>query len=224
VTVSNLPVDGTAVHARLYYRIAGRWSTSDFSYTAATLQPELVDPVPSTVFAGSDVTFTWDDGGAPVTSWRLYLGTAAGYSNLHYSGILGGGVLSRNVTGLPTDAGTIYARLWYKLNGRWKTRDYQYTAADLTPELLLPAPGTVLPGSSATFQWTSNGVPVTDWKLYVGTGVGAYNVYYSGSLGTQTSVTVSTLPTAGQTLYVRLWAKVLNRWQTYDYQFTAASP
>ena len=224
VTVSNLPVDGTPVHARLWYRIAGKWSTADFSYTAATLQPELVDPVPGTVLAGSDITFTWDDGGADVTSWRLYLGTAAGYYNLHYSGILGAGVLSRTVTGLPTDARTIYARLWYKLNGRWKTRDYQYTAAYFTPELLLPAPGTVLPGSSATFQWTSNGASVTDWKLYVGTGVGAYNVYYSGSLGIQTSVTVSTLPTAGQTLYVRLWAKVLNRWKTYDYQFTAASP
>jgi K+-transporting ATPase c subunit len=224
VTVSNLPIDGSTIYARLWYRIGTLWKTLDYSYTAATLQPELTTPVPGSLLSGSSVTFAWDDDGAPVTNWRLYLGNSPGQYNLFNSGYLAAGVLSVDVSNLPTDARTIHARLWYRVNGTWKTRDYQYTAADLVPELLSPTPGSVLPGTSATFEWTSNGAPVTDWKLYLGTTAAGYDILNSGSLGAQTSITVNNLPTTGQTIYARLWAKVLNVWKVYDYQYTAASP
>ncbi len=37
------------------------------------------------------------------------------------------------------------------------------------PEILSPTPGGVLPGASATWIWTDNGNPVTEWWLTVGT-------------------------------------------------------
>jgi len=48
---------------------------------------------------------------------------------LFYSGYLVRGVLSADVSGLPTDEPAIYVRLRYLANGAWKSLDYQYTAA-----------------------------------------------------------------------------------------------
>jgi len=39
------------------------------------------------------------------------------------------GVLSADVSGLPTDGRAIYVRLRYLANGAWESLDYQYTAA-----------------------------------------------------------------------------------------------
>jgi hypothetical protein len=36
-TVNGLPTDGSTVHVRLWYRIGGSWSKTDFTYTASTL-------------------------------------------------------------------------------------------------------------------------------------------------------------------------------------------
>ncbi|MFC3645065.1 reprolysin-like metallopeptidase [Aquibium oceanicum] len=94
--------------------------------------------------------------------------------------------------------------------------------ADKTPAkavMTSPAPGSTL-GSSATFQWTT-GTGVTHYWLYVGsTGVGSYNVY-QGSQGTNTSRTVSTLPSSG-TIYVRLHSLIGGAWQFNDYTYKAS--
>ena len=97
--------------------------------------PELVVPTPGTVLPGADVTFGWTSNGAPVTRWILDVGTSTGLSNLYYSGSLLSGVVSRTVTGLPTDGSTIYVRLRYLLSGAWRSQIFEYTAA--TSPLLL---------------------------------------------------------------------------------------
>jgi hypothetical protein len=150
------------------------------------------------------------------------VGTALGSSNVHYSGYLSPDVVSRDVTGVPTDNRTIYVRLRYLANGVWNTLDYQYTAANLVPELVSPVPGTELPGADVTFTWTSNGAPAARWMLYVGTSPGSTNIHYSGSLnGDVLSANVTGIPTDGRTIYARLW--YLNgTWKYIDYQFIAA--
>ena len=66
-----------------------------------------------------------------------------------------------------------YVRLWSLISGNWYFRDYVYWAAsgssDAFPaEMALPGLGATLPGSVATFQWTT-GIGVTQYILYVGT-------------------------------------------------------
>jgi hypothetical protein len=69
-------------------------------------------------------------------------------------------------------------------------------------ELTSPTPGTTLTGSSATFTWTT-GTGLQGYQLYLGTSVGANDLYSSGVL-TTTSVTVTGLPTYGAVVYSTL--------------------
>jgi hypothetical protein len=87
--------------------------------------------------------------------------------------------------------------------------------------LLSPAPGSVLPGSSAAFSW-SVGIGVTEYWLYVGTtGVGSANLYNKSA--TATSANVTDLPTLGQIVYVRLLSKINGAWQYSDSTYTEAT-
>ena len=84
-----------------------------------------------------------------------------------------------------------------------------------------PAPGTTLPGASATFSWS----PVSgalEYFLYVGTSAGSNNLV-GRSVGTSTSASVTNLPTSGGTVYVRLWTRFSTGWQYRDATYTAAT-
>jgi hypothetical protein len=90
------------------------------------------------------------------------------------------------------------------------------------PEILSPIPGSVLPGASATWKWTDNGNPVTDWWLTVGTSIGEDDIYNSGSLpAVSREHRVSGLPTAGETVFVRLLYSEDGLWLSSDVQYTA---
>jgi extracellular elastinolytic metalloproteinase len=223
-SVTNLPTDSRTIHVRLQYLLGGAWKVTDHQYTAANLRPELLTPLPGTIFSGSNVTFTWTSNGAAVQNWILYVGTSPGASNLYYSGTLASTVTTATATGLPTDSRAIHVRLRYLLTGAWQQTDYQFTAADLSPSMIAPAPGSVLQGSSATFTWTSNGAPVTNWIVEIGSSPGATNIYYSGYLASGvTSVSVSTLPTNGSPVYLRLRYLASGAWQAKVFQYTASN-
>jgi YVTN family beta-propeller protein len=91
------------------------------------------------------------------------------------------------------------------------------------PEILSPITGSVLPGASATWKWSDNGSLVTDWWLTVGTSIGASDRYNSGSLpAVSREHTVSGLPTAGETVFVRLSYQEDGVWLFTDMQYTAS--
>ena len=82
-----------------------------------------------------------------------------------------------------------------------------------------PTPGSTLTSSSATFNWTS-GSGVTSYWLHVGNaGAGSTNIFNNG--GTQTSRTVTGLPTLG-IINVRLWSWMSGGWQYNDYTYLGA--
>ncbi len=86
-------------------------------------------------------------------------------------------------------------------------------------EMLTPANGSTLSGSSQLFQWSAANAP-SYYVLYVGTSQGASNIYYNGYI-TGTSVTATGLPANGSTIYVRLWSNN-GQWYYKDYTYTAA--
>src|SRR5262249_40580046 len=53
------------------------------------------------------------------------------------------------VTGVPTNAGTVYVRLWSSIGGNWEYEDYTYTAAPPLPTLSINNV-TVTEGNSGT--------------------------------------------------------------------------
>jgi len=86
-----------------------------------------------------------------------------------------------------------------------------------------PNPGSMLPGSSATFQWFGPPGTTAFW-IDIGSTAGGNSYYQSGSLPTTTlSQTVTSLPTNGSTVYVTFYALVNGSWVSYPYTYTAFS-
>ena len=225
VTVSGLPIDGSTVYVRLWTHFSTGWEYNDYTFTAATGsagKAEITSPTPGSTLAGASETFAWTTGsGADL--YHLYVGSSQGGYNYYNQGQ--GTNTSVTVSGLPTDGSTVYVRLWTHFSTGWEFNDYTYTAATASAaaaEMTSPTPGSTLAGASETFAWTT-GTGVSLYHLYVGSSQGSYN-YYNQGQGTNTSVTVSGLPTDGSTVYVRLWSYISSTGWTYnDYTYTAAA-
>ena len=109
------------------------------------------------------------------------------------------------------------------------TRTATQAAATATPtqpasgpaSISSPVPGSTLTGASATFTWAavSGGL---EYFFYAGTSAGSNNLV-GRSTGTATSTTVTNLPTAGGTVYVRLWTRFASGWQYRDFTYIAAN-
>jgi hypothetical protein len=113
------------VYARLYWTISGAWHYIDYIYRAESLAT-LTSPTPNSTLTGSSETFTWS-GGDGIPLYYLFLGSnGAGSNNLYNSGYTTHNSVS--VTGLPVNGETIYARLYWQVDGAWHHADYTYTA------------------------------------------------------------------------------------------------
>jgi len=87
-----------------------------------------------------------------------------------------------------------------------------------------PGLGSMLPGSSVTFQWNASSTAQAYW-IDVGSTQGGNNYFQSGSLPTTAlSQTVNALPTDGSTIYVTLWTEINGQWAYNQYNYMALSP
>jgi hypothetical protein len=197
-----------------------------YPYTAAgaPVAAVLTTPTPSIKLASSSETFTWS-AGEGVTYYWFNLGTSPvpAYAKNIYSGS-STTQTSASVTGLPANGETIYATLYSYIAGAWRPTVYTYTASGSpTPAALtIPEPGTALTSSTVTFTWSA-GSGVTYYWLNLGTaasGPNAKNIYSVGENGT-TSVTVSDLPTNGETIYATLYSYIGGVWQPTNYTYKA---
>ncbi len=218
--VSNIPINGMTVYARLYSLIGGVWQHTDYTYTE--LGPaSLISPTPGSTLAGSSATFGWTTGGG-VTKYEFLLGTTGpGSDNLDYLASYTA-LSSGLVSDIPTNGMTLYARLYSLIGGVWQYTDYTYTEAG-TPvpaALTSPAPGSTLTGSTATFGWTAGG-GVTKYEFLLGTtGPGSDNLDYLASATALSSGLVSNILTYGVTVYARLYSLINGVWQYTDYTYT----
>jgi N-acetylneuraminic acid mutarotase len=127
--VSGIPTNGAYLYATLWYYLNGEWQQADARYTEAgtPTPPALTTPAPGSTLPGSTVTFGWSPGGGP-TRFVLRLGTTFKGSSDVYSGPSTTGT-SVQLTTIPTNGATLYARLWYYLNEQWLYVDAIYTEA-----------------------------------------------------------------------------------------------
>ncbi len=134
--VIGIPVDGSKVHARLWYHDSRRWYYIDSSFTAANLDidvttPAMISPADSSELAGAKVNFEWQGNNTPVNYWWLYLGSRKGGKDIYDSGPSIRTQTSVTVDQLPVDGSSVYARLWFRtgLNG-WQYADTKYVSGD----------------------------------------------------------------------------------------------
>jgi hypothetical protein len=88
-------------------------------------------------------------------------------------------------------------------------------------QMTSPTPGVTFTSSTQLFTWTS-GTSVTAYRLWVGTTQGASNIYAGGTVLGQ-SAQVTTLPTNGTTVWVRLSSQIDGGWQWKDYSYKAVT-
>jgi len=222
--VSTLPTDGSAVYVRLWSLVGSNWAYNDYRYTAASLTAAatITSPAPGSTLSAATVTFQWT-AGTGVSQYRLYISKIApGNSELFNST---GSQTSQVVSGLPTDGSTLYIQLSSLIGSSWVSNNYTYITAGsssttVPATMISPTPGSTLTGSTVTFQWTM-GAGVSQCWLYASkTQVGASDLFKSNE-GSQTSQVVSTLPTDGSTVYVRLWSLIGTNWIYNDYTYQA---
>jgi len=217
-SVSSLPILGAPVYVRLWTQFTdGSWQSSDYTYIASNARAVMTSPAPGSVLNGSTVTFSWTPG-TSATSYWLEAGTSVGQGNLFSQST--GLTPNQSVSGLPILGGPVYVRLWTQFaDGSWQSNDYTYTAPNAKAAMTSPAPGSVLSGSSVTFNWNAAGGASQYW-LEIGTAAGAGNLFEQ-SVGLATSQIVSGLPNAGGAIYVRLWSQVSGNWLYNDYTYAA---
>ncbi len=215
VTPTVLPTDGETLYVRLFTAYNSTLVYTDYTYTAAT-RAAIISPAP-TVLPGPIVPFSWTAANG-ATGYYLWVGTTKGTSNLYTSGKVT--TLTVTPTSLPTDGETLYVRLFTAYNSTLVYTDYTYTAATRAA-IISPAPSTVLPGPIVPFSWTA-AKGATGYYLWLGTTPGTSNLYTSGKVTTLT-VTSPSLPTDGETLYVRLFTAYNSTLVYTDYTYTAAT-
>ena len=227
-TITGLPTDGSTVHVRLWTIVGFSWQNNDYQFTSGTGGggggtgiAEITSPSPDSTLSGDTVTFNWTDEGAD----QYWLEVGASPGSAEYFGGDQGSATSATVTGLPTDGSTVYVRLWTVQGFSWQANSYQYTASSGgggggsgNAAIISPTPGSTLPGSTVTFQWSDVGAD--QYWVEIGISPGSAE-YGGGDQGTNTSITITDLPTDGSTVHVRLWTIRGFGWFFEDYQFTA---
>ncbi|HUL52047.1 MAG TPA: hypothetical protein VLT83_01435 [Opitutaceae bacterium] len=233
-TVAGLPNDGSTIYVRLWTKegppLHVTSDFNDYTYSCGSTKAVLTSPAPGTVLPlmmvnGASITFSWYPG-AGASSYQLDVGTAQGQNSLFSQNV--GLATSQTVSGLPTDASTLYVRLWTiqgtKPNFTSQFNDYTYPLMGKAV-MTTPAPGAMLGGASVTFSWTAapGASQGTRYELDVGTAQGQGNLF-SQDVGLATSQTVSGIPTDGSTVYVNLGTFLpisLGTWVSNQYTYTA---
>ncbi len=181
----------------------------------------ITSPANGSTLTDQSATFEWTPDERASEYW-LGIGDGAGKFNF-YSASQGTNT-SVTVERLPASGRALYAKLFSKIDGTWSGKLYTYTSVNIpaaTAAMTSPEPGSTLDSSTATFEWTP-GARVADYRLWIGTTRGTYNLY-NVAAGKALTATVSNLPAGGRTLYVRLFSKIANVWQSADYTYTAAT-
>jgi hypothetical protein len=172
---------------------------------ASILRSAAIPPLVSGVWYYTDYEYT-----AAGTDWARLSSPAEG-------SVLPGATATFNWSA------PIYLRLWSLVGGIWRFNDYDFRANDggsVRGRMISPIDQSVLIGSSTTFTWSS-GSGATQYWLYVGTSVGAANLW-NQNVGVGLSTSVSGLPTNGSVVCVRLWSLVSGVWVYNDYEYFAA--
>jgi hypothetical protein len=212
-----MPTNGETICVRLFTSYNGVLAYNDYTFTAAP-PATMTAPTAGSTLAGPGVKFTWTAATGGVTGYYVRVETSAGTKNLVDSGEVTG--TSWTYGSMPTNGESIYVRLFTSFNGVLAYNDNIYTAANAAT-MTTPTAGSTLPGPSVKFTWTPATGGVSGYYVWVGTSAGTKNLVDSGEV-TGTSWTYGSMPTNGETIYVRLFTSYSSALEYADYVYTAA--
>ncbi|ABF39390.1 Integrin like protein [Candidatus Koribacter versatilis Ellin345] len=213
--VTGISVGGTSPH-----NVVAKYP-GDTKYLASISAPtELQPPAAAPVFtpaSGSirpymdSIKLTSSTPGATI----YYLAVGAidtGGSYVTYNG---------PIYGYNMGSATIHAYALAPPNyGQSATVTATFNVVGIPAAMTSPVPGSPLTGSSATFTWDT-GIGGSQYSLYLGSTPGAHDIAYI-SAGTNTTATVTGLPTNGELLYVTLYSWMGTKWQSNAYTYVTS--
>jgi len=217
ITPTRLQVN-TFYYLRLWTEINGSWGSHyvDTTFTTGYGTAHLSNPLNGATNTDPFAPFTWNS--LPIaTSYTLNIGSSPGAADVFNSGPIT--AISITVPSLQINT-KYYATLYTQFSSGTQSSASSFTTGTGLAHMITPANGAtnVVPGSTFTWNGVSN---AQAYYLYIGTSVGAQNVYGSGAIST-TSVTPSNL--ALNTLYyARMWTEKSNVWYQVDTTFTTGT-
>ncbi|MFC1706114.1 Calx-beta domain-containing protein [Planctomycetota bacterium] len=213
-TCTNLPSDGNVVHVWLYARYGANWQLTAywftaFSYPKALITNPVADPyaMPGPPGAGDPTSLLveWSDvADADADQYNVVLGTSDGATDL-WDEFIATGTLETTITGIPKNGATLYLRVYTQYQGEWNYDSRTVAAFVIIPATIFaPVPGTECPSRDTTFLWLDRGS--SEYYVKCGLTDGGTD-FHDASVGTNTQVTISGLPTNAQRLYFEIWTR-----------------
>jgi hypothetical protein len=216
--MTGLP-SGQTLYGRVYAEVDGVWRYQDSTFTAAPIAPEFRYPVDGATEVDGSQPFQWT-APANAQAHQLIIGTSVAGNDVFDSGEISG--TSAIVSGLPA-TGTLYARVWSKINGAWSRHtDIAFTLepSGVAANIVVPSDGLATFDTMVPFEWTE--VPLgRAYRLTIGTAIGTSDLHDSGEIHV-TRRFVPGLP-VGVPLYGRIQTKIDGQWLATDFVFTVAS-
>jgi hypothetical protein len=216
VTTKSVPglATGTTYYIRLWTEFNGVWNHFvDSTFTTGFGTAHLTYPLNGQTNTDPFLPFTWSSVPA-AQSYALAVGTTPGSSNVFNGSPTTATTIT--VPGLQPST-TYYTTLSTQFSSGTLSASTSFTTGTGLAHLITPANGAVNVDPGAPFTWNA----VSDaqvYDAYVGTSVGAQNVWVSNAV-TTTTVTPSNLQ-AGTLYFVRLWTEKGNTWYHVDTSFT----
>lgn len=154
----SLPANRT-LYARLYTKSWGVWRYTEIAFTVAKGLATLITPIDGATRVDPTRAFEWTS--VPFKqSYYLYVGSAPGANDLidseetqvtSWSPLDGGKSIG---LGQIWTSRTLFARLWTKVDGRWRHIDTSFATATLIATFVSPADQSVGLAKDVTFTWT----------------------------------------------------------------------
>ena len=218
--VSGIPITGSLVYVRLWSRVSLTWRYVDYAFRTAETANAAVLTAPSPVSSVTDAStrFAWNTVAGAEMYW-LDVGTSPGGRDVYAAQ---GTNFTATVTGYARNGQPLYVRLWTLKAGVWRFVDYVFARADQVTQAVLSLPdrAATISSTSKTFTWNSIAGASSYW-LYLGSSLGAPNLFHRQLTGT--SLTVTGIQLNGQPLYVRMWTERAGAWTYVDYVFGRAN-
>lgn len=212
-------VSNTTYWVRLVTYGATTTSYSDSSFTTGVGTGRVAHPANNTTGINAPVILlTWSSD-PTATAYYPYVGTAPGANDVYNAGETAQTHIVASGFQPNTD---YYVRLWVKRGSVWSYTDTTFRTGGPAGVLTYPPDNaTDVDGPVILFRWSSDAF-ASAYYLYVGTSVGANNVYDSGETS-QTNIPASDFQPNTE-YYVRLWVKRGSEWSFNDTTFRTGAP
>src|SRR6266404_3914725 len=206
-TVPNIPTDGRIIYVRLYSLVNGSFLFNDYTYRAFNPSASPTPTPTPTPTAVASPTST------PTATPRVSPTPTPTPTVVEPSATP---TVSPTATPTPTPTPTPIGGVTPT-----PTPTPTVTPANGSAVMISPVPGSTFGSSTVTFQWTAGSA--TFYDLRVGSALGQADIIDSGFITTLTR-TVTTIPTDGRIIYVRLYSLVNGAFLFNDYTYRAFNP